>query len=103
MKKMTDRLKEYLANTSEEQLKADFEALKEWNNIGPTVDEFLEETKKYQKIIKHNKVVRTDIFPSAYLETFADGTGRVTFFNETNHWAGDINLTKEQIDFYYSE
>lgn len=47
------------------------------------------------------KIIKQKIFPCAYLETFEDGTGRVTFFNETNHWAGEIIWTKEQMDIFY--
>lgn len=50
-----------------------------------------------------NKVIKSEDMPSAILETFEDGTGRVTFFNEDCHWHGDIMLTKEQMDFYYSD
>lgn len=45
------------------------------------------------------KTVITKNFSSACLETFEDGSGRVTFFNE-NHWAGEILLTKEQMDLF---
>jgi len=38
---MVANLKEYLANTPKEQLEKDWDELKHWNNIGPTVEEFL--------------------------------------------------------------
>lgn len=50
-----------------------------------------------------NKVIKTENMPFAVLETFEDGTGRVTFFNNEGHWHGDIILTKEQMEYYYSE
>ena len=53
--------------------------------------------------MKSNKIVKTENMPSAVLDVYEDGSGRVTFFNEENHWHGEIFLTKEQIDFYYSE
>ena len=34
-------LRKYLATTPKEQLNKDWESLKEWDNVGPTVDEFL--------------------------------------------------------------
>ena len=53
--------------------------------------------------MKSNKIVKTENMPSAVLDVYEDGSGRVTFFNEENHWHGEIFLTEEQIDFYYSE
>ena len=53
--------------------------------------------------MKSNKIVKTENMPSAVLDVYEDGSGRVTFFNDENHWHGEIFLTKEQIDFYYSE
>ena len=53
--------------------------------------------------MKKNKIFNTENMPSAVLEVFEDGTGRVTFFNDENHWHGEIFLTKEQIDFYYRD
>lgn len=38
---MVANLKEYLANTPKEQLEKDWDELKRWNNVGPTVEEFL--------------------------------------------------------------
>ena len=38
---MVANLKEYLANTPKEQLEKDWDELKHWNNVGPTVEEFL--------------------------------------------------------------
>lgn len=40
-KNMVERLREYLANTSKEQQEKDWEELKKWNEVGPTVEEFL--------------------------------------------------------------
>ena len=53
--------------------------------------------------MKSNKIVKSENMPSAVLDVYEDGSGRVTFFNESNHWNGEIFLTEEQIDFYYSE
>ena len=53
--------------------------------------------------MKNNKIIKTENMPSAVLDVYEDGSGRVTFFNDENHWHGEIFLTKEQIDFYYSE
>lgn len=53
--------------------------------------------------MKSNKIVKTENMHSAVLDVYEDGSGRVTFFNEINHWHGEIFLTKEQINFYYSE
>ena len=39
---MLQELKEYLNNTSKEQLEKDWEELKQYQNIGPTVDEYFE-------------------------------------------------------------
>lgn len=53
--------------------------------------------------MKNNKIIKTENMPSAVLDVYEDGSGRVTFFNNENHWHGEIFLTKEQIDFYYIE
>ena len=53
--------------------------------------------------MKSNKIVKTENMHSVVIEVYEDGSGRVTFFNEMNHWHGEIFLTKEQINFYYSE
>ena len=53
--------------------------------------------------MKGNMIVKSENMPCAVLDVYEDGSGRVTFFNERNHWHGEIFLTKEQIDFYYSE
>jgi hypothetical protein len=42
-----EELKEYFRTTSKEQILADWEKSKEFDNIGPTVDEFLVNTQKY--------------------------------------------------------
>lgn len=36
------QLKQYFVDTSPEQLEKDYEELREFNNIGPTVDEYLQ-------------------------------------------------------------
>ena len=36
------QLKQYFADTSPEQLERDYEELKEFNKIGPTMDEYLQ-------------------------------------------------------------
>ena len=38
---MVANVKEYFANTPKEQIEKDWEELKHWNNVGPTVEEFL--------------------------------------------------------------
>lgn len=42
MNKLLEQIQDYFKNTSQEQIKKDWEEIKEWNNIGPTVDEYLE-------------------------------------------------------------
>lgn len=42
-KTIVDQLREYLANSSEEQIEKDWKELEKWNEIGPTVDEYLRE------------------------------------------------------------
>lgn len=53
--------------------------------------------------MKSNNIIKTENMPSATLDVYEDGSGRITFFNDENHWHGEIFLTKEQIDFYYCE
>ena len=43
MDSILEQLKNYFKNTSPEQLKKDWDELSEWNKVGPTVDEYLEE------------------------------------------------------------
>lgn len=39
---MLQKLKEYFNNTPKEQLEKDWEEIKQYQNIGPTVDEYFE-------------------------------------------------------------
>ena len=39
---MLQKLEDYLNNTSKEQLEKDWEELKQYQNIGPTMDEYFE-------------------------------------------------------------
>lgn len=49
------------------------------------------------------EVIKREEKSSALIEQFKNGTGRVSFFNKDNHWSGDIMLSKEQINDYFSE
>lgn len=54
MGKLLENLKEYFKNTSQEQIDKDFEEIEKYNEIGPSVDEYLKmvkEIKKYDIII----------------------------------------------------
>ena len=44
------QLKQYFAVTSPEQLEKDYDELREFNNIGPTVDEYLQYVDDFQEI-----------------------------------------------------
>ena len=37
-----ENLRNRLANMSQEEIDADYEELKQWTNIGPSIDEFIE-------------------------------------------------------------
>lgn len=50
MGKLVDELLAYLANNSNEQLAKDFDALKEFNEIGPEVTSFIEQSQEMNKI-----------------------------------------------------
>lgn len=41
MSKLLDSLQEYFDNTPQEQLDKDWEKLKEWENVGPSVEEYI--------------------------------------------------------------
>lgn len=43
MNSILEQLKNYFENASPEQLKKDWDELSEWNKVGPTVDEYLED------------------------------------------------------------
>lgn len=50
MGKLVDELLNYLANASIEQLEQDFEALQEFNETGPEVTNFIEQSQEMNKI-----------------------------------------------------
>jgi len=45
-------LLDYLANTSQEQIKKDLERLDKYNKIGPSVDEYIRKVKNLKRSIK---------------------------------------------------
>lgn len=50
MSELLDSLQEYFDNTSKEQLGKDWEKLKEWENVGPSVEEYI-------NYLKGNKIL----------------------------------------------
>ena len=51
---MLQKLKEYFNNTPKEQLEKDLEEIKQYQNIGPTVDEYIEYMeRRFKKPIKN--------------------------------------------------
>lgn len=42
---IVEELKKYLEEATQEELDKEFEELKHWNEIGPTVDEYFEQLK----------------------------------------------------------
>lgn len=47
MSKIVEQLRKYFEEATQEELDKEWEELKHWNEIGPTVDEYLENLKKY--------------------------------------------------------
>ncbi len=47
MEKIVEQVKKYFEEATQEELDKAFEELKHWNEIGPTVDEYFENLKKY--------------------------------------------------------
>lgn len=47
MSKIVEQLRKHFEETTQEELDKEWEELKHWNEIGPTVDEYLENLKKY--------------------------------------------------------
>lgn len=43
---MVERLREHLASMTEEEKQAEWEELKKWNDVGPTVEEYINGLKK---------------------------------------------------------
>jgi hypothetical protein len=41
-KKISEKLKEHFQNASKEELDKEWEELKEWNEIGPSVEEYIQ-------------------------------------------------------------
>lgn len=50
---IVEALKKHLAETPKEQLDKEWEELKKWNDVGPTVDEYISS-------IKHNAQMKVD-------------------------------------------
>ena len=51
---MLQKLKEYFNNTPKEQLEKDLEEIEQYQNIGPTVDEYIEYMeRRFKKPIKN--------------------------------------------------
>ena len=42
MSNMVERLREHLASMTEEEKQAEWEELKKWNDVGPTMDEYIQ-------------------------------------------------------------
>ena len=51
-KQIIQELEDHFANTPKEEIQAIWEKTKEWNNIGPTVDEFIKNHPMYNKETK---------------------------------------------------
>ena len=47
MNKLLKEFKKKLDSMSQEELDAEWEELKKWNNVGPTVEEYFESLKRY--------------------------------------------------------
>ena len=47
MSKIGEQLRKHFEEATQEELDKEWEELKHWNEIGPTVDEYLENLKKY--------------------------------------------------------
>ena len=47
MSKIVEQLRKHFEEATQEELDKEWEELKHWNEIGPTVDEYLENLKKY--------------------------------------------------------
>lgn len=44
------QLKEYFENTPKEQIKEDWESLSDWCNVGPNLEDFLEEINENREV-----------------------------------------------------
>ena len=47
MSKIVEQLRKHFEEATQEELDKEWEELKHWNEIGPTVDEYLDNLKKY--------------------------------------------------------
>lgn len=47
MSSIVEQLRKHFEEATQEELDKEWEELKHWNEIGPTVDEYLENLKKY--------------------------------------------------------
>jgi DNA-directed RNA polymerase subunit L len=55
MKNVLAELLEHIKTTSKEDLEKEFEELKEWSNVGPTVEEFMDFCNKVNKKLEYPK------------------------------------------------
>ena len=49
MSNIVESLRKHFAGTSEEELEKEWKELEHWNNVGPTIDEYMESLKNADK------------------------------------------------------
>ncbi len=58
MENLVENLKKYFETTSREQVLKDWEETKEFDQVGPTMDDFLSQTNAYFKVKMDNQMGR---------------------------------------------
>lgn len=53
-----EELKEYFENTPIEQVRKDWESLSEWADVGPTLEEYLEEINEVKEVKEVNDFLK---------------------------------------------
>lgn len=87
MSNLVEQLKEYLENTPKEELDKEWESLKYLNDIGPSVDEYIE--------------TWTNNYMNTYLTYRFNTNNHNKYRKYCNEWIK--NITKEQMDYFYEE
>ena len=95
-----DNLREYLATTPEEQLLKDWDSLKEWNSVGPTVDEYISSIEYLKTPMNKNILKNAGFYRANGFFYYRDEGLQLTFdlvHKEANCWVNGLQYTETHI------
>ena len=92
---IVEQLKYHLATTSREELDREYEELKQWNDVGPTIDEYLYgktgalkiKIKKF--LVKHN-IIKDDFVEEGLIYISAGEPSKE--MTDKVKWLGEVRL-----------